>query len=771
MTRTLGPPVASRLASNLATLALAVFFTAGAFADEPAPAYGSSPETHRADASGRERAPAGRELAPSFRLEDVDGKPFDLSQSLGREVILLDFWATFCLPCLAELNAFKDLQTRYGAQGFRVVAVSVDQPQTLARVRAFAKARSFPFPVIADPGQEAYRLYDVSALPTSLLIDAQGRVAFRQEGFQPGEEVRLEKRIQDLLAEADQNPLTGVGKNPLSETRPGSPAIPDTAQRSASPKDSAHSEKPAEAGTFSLSRLSLTGSNFLRANYGREDRSLRDPNGWLEDWFDIRLSDGGLAYQLRYRAYQFLNDLPGEGEILIRDPNHRVVKQGFSYTGTHTDIRAGNVYGSVARGLLFRFFEDRQARLDKDLNGVWAALEGGEGGTLGHGRVSVFGGKTFSRFPDLHTVDAEEDRFRDLYLQGSEAAWEPVSGLKAGAQYLEAFRDGWNARLAGGNAEWLQGPTDAYLGYMAVTGEDKFNFPHSYRGRALYASLSENLGRLEAGAEYKYYRNYDLGFTDPPSLVQFHTFRLMARDMLFPNNQAEDGVQLRGTWHVSEDAFYAANLSRLTSHPERNAALLIHHVELPFLDLDQQVRLPWSGRGSTLIDLDWIRQRKFSEGEFEDIDAYTLGLTGERPAGRWNFETEAELQYRDVDFRPLVPGDPLSGRLGEAGSVASTQSIWQGVVSATVGRSSLWSVTLDYEATTSEREADPESFHYLLGGISNGWSSAYFTVNLPEGNRVTLWAGQRKERVVCAGGSCRLEPAFEGTELIWTSHF
>jgi hypothetical protein len=306
---------------------------------------------------------------------------------------------------------------------------------------------------------------------------------------------------------------------------------------------------------------------------------------------------------------------------------------------------------------------------------------------------------------------------------------------------------------------------------MDAALEDKFNFPHASDGRALYASLSENLGRLEAGAEYKYYRNYDLAFTDPPSLVQFHTFRLMARDMLFPNNQAEDGFQARATWHFADDAFYAANVSSLVSHPERNAALLIHHVELPYLDVDQQFRLPWPEDGSALFDANWIRQKKFSEGEFASIDALTLGFSGQRPAGAWVLEGEAEAQYRTEDFHSLVAGDPATGRLGAEGPLASSLTAWQGVFSATAGRSSLWSLTVDFEATTSEREADPDSPQYLLGGLSNGWTSAYLTWNLAEGHRLTLWGGQRKERVVCAGGSCRLEPAFEGTELIWTSHF
>ena len=695
---------------------------------------------------------AAKERAPGFRLQDIDGHPFDLAESLGKDVVLLDFWATFCIPCLTELNTFKDMQARYRDRGFRVVAVSVDQPQTLARVRAFAKARAFSFPILMDPGQEAYRLYGISALPTSLLIDRDGLIVHRQEGFQPGEENQLDARIQAML-----------GKDSVNKSQPDS--LPVVLKI-----DSATASRPS-ATSSPLSGVSLSGSNFLRANYGREDRNLPDPNGWLEDWFDIRATNGRLAYQLRYRTYQFLQDLPGTGDELIRDPNHRIVKQNLSFTGEYANIQAGNVYGNVGRGMLFRFFEDRTARIDRDLNGFRAALEGGSENAWGRGHLSVFGGKTFSRFPDLHSVDAEEDSFRDLYLQGAEGSWEPRPWLKTGLQYAEGFREGWNVRMAGGNGEWVSGPTDLYLGYIGLTGEDKFNFPHTYAGRALYASLSENLGKLEGGAEYKYYHNYDLGFTDPPSLVQYHTFRLMARDMLFPNNQGEEGLQVRGAWHFQDQGFYATNVSRIVSRPERNPSLLIHHVELPYLDWDNQIRLPWPLGGSTLFDLDWNRQRKFSEGAFEDIQAYSLGLTGEKPVGSWIMEGLGELQYRDVDIRTLLTGDPTTGRLGAPGSVASTLSTWQGVLSATLGRSSLWSLTMDYETTTSGLEQDRDSPAFAIGDLRNGWSSAYLNFSLPEGNQISLWAGQRKERVVCAGGSCRIEPAFEGTELVWTSHF
>jgi hypothetical protein len=88
-----------------------------------------------------------------------------------------------------------------------------------------------------------------------------------------------------------------------------------------------------------------------------------------------------------------------------------------------------------------------------------------------------------------------------------------------------------------------------------------------------------------------------------------------------------------------------------------------------------------------------------------------------------------------------------------------------------VGRNSLWTFTLDYEVTTSRVQRDPRSIHDRLPGITNGWASAYFTLSALEGNQIGLWFGQRQERVACSGGSCRLEPAFEGAELIWITHF
>ncbi len=685
------------------------------------------------------------EQAPAFHLEDVDGHSVNLDEHLGKDVILLDFWATFCGPCLTELDTYRGMQLRH-AQGLKVIAISVDQPQTVARVRSFARARAFPFSVVLDPEQQAYRLYNVSVLPTSILIDRRGKIIYRKEGFEPGDEKEMERRLSQLL-----DTVT------VTDSAAKSPAAPTSM---------------VDGVKGLIGNVSLSGSNFMRANYGKENPTDSGSNGWLEDWFDFRLASDRLSYQARFRDYQFLRDLPGERDNLIRDPTDRIVRQTFAYESDHADLQAGDLYGNLNRGIVLNLFEDRQARIDKDVRGAWGSLQGGDSTGWGKGRISVFGGNTYSDFTDLYTNDAEEDQLRNLYLQGLEGQWQPRAGTTVGAQYVEAFRTDWHVKMAGGNWEQLWGPTSLYLAYVGLTGQDEFNYPYDYHGRAVYGSLSENLGRLELGGEYKYYYNYDLGFTDPPSLVMYHTFRLMARDILFPNNQAEQGFQVHGTWRFHDRDFYSTNLSDILSHPERNPSLLIEHVRLPYLDWDQSLQLYGSGQANVLFDADWDRQRKFEQGTFQDVNAFSLGVTGTKPLrGPWTLQGEAEVQKRYTDSLGLVPPDAASGQLGEVGGVFGKDNPWQGVLSATLGRNSAWTFTLDYEFTTSKSEQDSSGFRYKLPGTTSDWVSAYFTYSALAGNQISLWLGQRQERVVCSGGSCRLEPAFEGAELIWNTHF
>jgi thiol-disulfide isomerase/thioredoxin len=116
--------------------------------------------------------------APSFTLQTFDGQPVSLN-SLRGSVVLLDFWATFCQPCLAALPELQALQEKYRADGFSIVGVTVDDRAALVR-KATARA-GVTYPIVrATP--EVWNAYKVNALPSLILVGRDGRIIRRYGG-------------------------------------------------------------------------------------------------------------------------------------------------------------------------------------------------------------------------------------------------------------------------------------------------------------------------------------------------------------------------------------------------------------------------------------------------------------------------------------------------------------------------------------------------------------------------------------------------------------
>ncbi len=138
--------------------------------------------------------------ATDFTLTDVEGKQVALSDYLGKSAILVDFWATWCKPCVAEMVHLQKLYDKKKAGGFVVLAVSLDGPETEAQVAPFAKNKGFTFPILLDPETRATSLYNPRrAAPYTVIIDRRGKVVVRREGFNPGDEVQLEKDVDAAM--------------------------------------------------------------------------------------------------------------------------------------------------------------------------------------------------------------------------------------------------------------------------------------------------------------------------------------------------------------------------------------------------------------------------------------------------------------------------------------------------------------------------------------------------------------------------------------------
>ncbi|GIU74421.1 MAG: hypothetical protein KatS3mg004_1508 [Bryobacteraceae bacterium] len=127
------------------------------------------------------RKSSERKLAPDFELKDVNGKTIRLSDYRG-QVVLLNFWATWCGPCKIEIPWFVEFQRTFKDRGFTVIGVSVDEDGWEA-VRPFLAARQVNYPVVIATPEVETRYGGVEALPMSFLIDRDGRIASTHVGL------------------------------------------------------------------------------------------------------------------------------------------------------------------------------------------------------------------------------------------------------------------------------------------------------------------------------------------------------------------------------------------------------------------------------------------------------------------------------------------------------------------------------------------------------------------------------------------------------------
>jgi peroxiredoxin len=137
-------------------------------------------------------APVVGAPAPDFTLADFSGAQVSLSSYKG-QVVLLNFWATWCGPCKIEMPTLQQHYTDYRAQGLVVVGVEAGEPK--AEVQAFATAQHLSFPILPDEKSTVTDMYRVTALPTTFLIDRQGVILRQQMGMMS------ETQLDDYLAE------------------------------------------------------------------------------------------------------------------------------------------------------------------------------------------------------------------------------------------------------------------------------------------------------------------------------------------------------------------------------------------------------------------------------------------------------------------------------------------------------------------------------------------------------------------------------------------
>ncbi len=148
-----------------------------------------------ASASFSQDNSAGIRKGPDFTLENLDGNLVELYKEVGDGPILLSFWATWCKPCIEELNEYKQIYSDYKDQGFKMYAISTDDENSVAKVKPLVKSKGYSFPVLLDTNSDAVRLYYAQSIPYSVILDKKGMIIYSHLGYMKGDEVKVKQII------------------------------------------------------------------------------------------------------------------------------------------------------------------------------------------------------------------------------------------------------------------------------------------------------------------------------------------------------------------------------------------------------------------------------------------------------------------------------------------------------------------------------------------------------------------------------------------------
>ena len=139
----------------------------------------SAVPVHARAASAPAISPWSGEPAPALTLKDIGGAAHDLGQYRG-SVVLVNFWATWCVPCREEMPSIQRLRERFAKERFVVLTVNVDEPE--ARIRNFLTETRLDLPVLVDRNKTATRAWGVRVMPTTILVGPDGRMRYRALG-------------------------------------------------------------------------------------------------------------------------------------------------------------------------------------------------------------------------------------------------------------------------------------------------------------------------------------------------------------------------------------------------------------------------------------------------------------------------------------------------------------------------------------------------------------------------------------------------------------
>lgn len=137
----------------------------------------------------------------NYSLNNTEGEEIQISDISGEKLTVLDFWATWCKPCVQAIPHIIKLSDEFKEDGVRFIGINTDSPRNSSKIKPFAFSKGINYPILLDSDQELMNDLFVDFLPTILIYDENGELLFTHRGYVPGDEKIIKNEIIKLLDE------------------------------------------------------------------------------------------------------------------------------------------------------------------------------------------------------------------------------------------------------------------------------------------------------------------------------------------------------------------------------------------------------------------------------------------------------------------------------------------------------------------------------------------------------------------------------------------